>query len=48
MRIVGGAALSLNLPLQRYYRDIRAGFNNPPMDDVTLELLSKEAFEGSI
>ncbi|HEY0757280.1 MAG TPA: acyl-CoA dehydrogenase family protein [Ktedonobacteraceae bacterium] len=45
MRLVGGAALSLNLPLQRYYRDIRAGFNNPPMDDVTLGLLSKEAFE---
>ena len=44
MRLVGGAALSLNLPLQRYYRDIRAGFNNPPMDDVTLALLSKEAF----
>ena len=45
MRLVGGAALSLNLPLQRYYRDIRAGFNNPPMDDITLSLLSKEAFE---
>lgn len=45
MRLVGGAALSLNLPLQRYYRDVRAGFNNPPMDDVTLALLSKEAFE---
>src|SRR5205807_8942268 len=44
MRLVGGAALSLNSPLQRYYRDIRAGFNNPPMDDVTLGLLSKEAF----
>lgn len=44
MRLVGGAALSLNLPLQRYYRDIRAGFNNPPMDDVTLGLLSQEAF----
>lgn len=45
MRLVGGAALSLNLPLQRYYRDVRAGFNNPPMDDTTLALLSKEAFE---
>ncbi len=45
MRLVGGAALSLNLPLQRYYRDVRAGFNNPPMDDVTLAMLSKQAFE---
>lgn len=45
MRLVGGAALSLTLPIQRFYRDIRAGFSNPPMDDVTLALLSKEAFE---
>ncbi|MGH2509365.1 MAG: acyl-CoA dehydrogenase, partial [Ktedonobacteraceae bacterium] len=44
MRLVGGAALSLNVPLQRYYRDARAGFNNPPMDDVTLAMLSKQAF----
>ena len=44
MRLVGGAALSLNLPVQRFYRDIRAGFSNPPMDDVTLALLSKQAF----
>lgn len=44
MRLVGGAALSLNLAVQRFYRDIRAGFNNPPMDDVTLALLSKQAF----
>jgi alkylation response protein AidB-like acyl-CoA dehydrogenase len=45
MRLVGGAALSLDLPLQRYYRDVRAGFNNPPMDDTTLALLSKDAFD---
>jgi alkylation response protein AidB-like acyl-CoA dehydrogenase len=45
MRLVGGASLSLSLPMQRYYRDIRAGFNNPPMDDVTFGLLSKAAFE---
>lgn len=44
MRLVGGASLSLEMPLQRYYRDVRAGFNNPPMDDATLALLSKEAF----
>lgn len=44
MRLVGGAALALNQPLQRYYRDVRAGFNNPPMDDITLAMLSKQAF----
>ncbi len=45
MRLVGGAALSLNLPLQRYYRDVRAGIPHPPMDDVTIAQLSKQAFE---
>ena len=45
MRLVGGAALALTHPVQRFYRDIRAGFSNPPMDDVTLVRLSKEAFE---
>jgi alkylation response protein AidB-like acyl-CoA dehydrogenase len=44
MRLVGGAALSLDQSIQRYYRDARAGFSNPPMDDVTLSLLSKQAF----
>jgi alkylation response protein AidB-like acyl-CoA dehydrogenase len=45
MRIVGGASLSLSLPLQRYYRDVRAGLHHPPMDDATLLLLSTHAFE---
>lgn len=41
MRICGGAALSMQLPLQRYYRDSRAGLNNPPMDDTSLNMLGK-------
>jgi alkylation response protein AidB-like acyl-CoA dehydrogenase len=45
MRVVGGAGLSLNLPLQRYYRDARAGLHHPPMDDVTIANLSKQALE---
>lgn len=44
MRLVGGASLSLSLPLQRYYRDVRAGLHHPPMDDATFALLSKQAF----
>lgn len=43
MRIVGGASLSKDAPLERYYRDVRAGLHNPPMDDVVLELLAAEA-----
>lgn len=45
MRIVGGASLSKELPLERYYRDVRAGLHNPPMDDMTLALVGKAAFE---
>ena len=45
MRIVGAASLSLSSPLQRYYRNVRAGLHNPPMDDVTLSMLAKRALE---
>ncbi|MEH7075334.1 acyl-CoA dehydrogenase family protein [Neobacillus drentensis] len=43
MRIVGAKSLSLSNPLQRYYRDVRAGLHNPPMDDMTLNLLAKNS-----
>ncbi|GCE48955.1 alkylation response protein AidB-like acyl-CoA dehydrogenase [Thermosporothrix hazakensis] len=44
MRLVGGASLSLSFPLQRYYRDVRAGLHHPPMDDVTITMLANDAF----
>ncbi len=40
MRIVGARSLSAKSPLQRYYRDVRAGLHNPPMDDMTIEQLA--------
>ncbi|CAM4045718.1 acyl-CoA dehydrogenase family protein [Cohnella lubricantis] len=43
MRIVGGASLSRKLPLERYYRDVRAGLHNPPMDSSVLQMLAAEA-----
>lgn len=43
MRIVGAKSLSLSNPLQRYYRDVRAGLHNPPMDDMTVQLLADYA-----
>jgi alkylation response protein AidB-like acyl-CoA dehydrogenase len=43
MRVVGARSLSLDNPLQRYYRDVRAGLHNPPMDDMTIQLLAKDA-----
>ncbi|MFE4813921.1 acyl-CoA dehydrogenase family protein [Peribacillus simplex] len=43
MRVVGAKSLQRNNPLQRYYRDVRAGLHNPPMDDATITMLAKSA-----
>lgn len=43
MRIVGAKSLQRSNPLQRYYRDIRAGLHNPPMDDMTIAKLAETA-----
>lgn len=43
MRVVGARSLSIKNPLQRYYRDVRAGLHNPPMDDATIMLLAERA-----
>ncbi|WP_404432644.1 acyl-CoA dehydrogenase family protein [Sutcliffiella horikoshii] len=44
MRIVGAQSLHAEHPLQRHYRDVRAGLHNPPADEITLEMLAKQAF----
>ena len=44
LRAVGGASYFKRLPIERYYRDIRAGLFHPPDSDETLELLGKSAF----
>lgn len=45
MRVVGARSLSEKNPLQRYYRDVRAGLHNPPMDDMTNMMLASHAIE---
>lgn len=45
MRIVGARSLSAKSPLQRYYRDVRAGLHNPPMDDMTLMVLADQSIK---
>ncbi len=45
MRIVGAKSLQRSNPLQRYYRDVRAGLHNPPMDDMTIKKLALAAIE---
>ncbi|GAE36869.1 acyl-CoA dehydrogenase family protein [Halalkalibacter akibai] len=44
MRVVGAQSLFKDNAIQRYYRDVRAGLHNPPMDDRTLIQLATEAF----
>jgi alkylation response protein AidB-like acyl-CoA dehydrogenase len=45
MRIVGARSLAMSSPLQRHYRDVRAGLHNPPMDDIVISSLANRALE---
>jgi alkylation response protein AidB-like acyl-CoA dehydrogenase len=42
--MVGGAALARRLPLERYYRDVRAGPMHPVSGFDALEMIGKNAF----
>jgi len=44
LRAVGGASYFKRLPLERHYRDVRAGLFHPFDSDETLEFLGKSAF----
>jgi alkylation response protein AidB-like acyl-CoA dehydrogenase len=44
LRAVGGSSYFKRLPLERYYRDARAGLFHPPDSDETLEMLGRAAF----
>ncbi|CAN5788267.1 acyl-CoA dehydrogenase family protein [soil metagenome] len=43
LRVVGATGLLKRHPLERYFRDVRAGLGNPPMDDVALTIIGKAA-----
>ncbi|MDL4839356.1 acyl-CoA dehydrogenase family protein [Aquibacillus rhizosphaerae] len=45
MRIVGGRGLSKKFSFEQYYRDVRAGLHNPPMDDMVINLLAGRALQ---
>lgn len=45
MRLVGAASLSMTMPMQRYYRDVRAGLQHPPIDDAAIAAIGKQALE---
>ena len=45
LRVAGGFALTRQLPLERYFRDVRAGLTHPPNDDAALEIIGRAALE---
>ena len=45
MRIVGGAGLQRNRPLERYFRDARSGIANPPIEARALEQLASHILD---
>ena len=45
LRAAGGAALTAGLPLERSFRDARAGLTHPPGDDAALGMLGKQMLE---
>ncbi len=47
MKIVGARSLSRDCPLERYYRDVRSGLHNPPMDDAVIKMFAAKSLQGS-
>jgi alkylation response protein AidB-like acyl-CoA dehydrogenase len=43
LRVAGGFSLTRSLPLERYFRDARAGLFNPPQDDLALSQIGRAA-----
>jgi alkylation response protein AidB-like acyl-CoA dehydrogenase len=41
LRVAGGFGLTRKLPLERFYRDARAGLTHPPTDEAALEMVGK-------
>ena len=45
LRVAGGFGLTRALPLERLYRDARAGLTHPPQDDAALETIGRAALD---
>jgi len=43
LRTVGANGLDRRLPLERLFRDARAGLMHPPQDEAALELIGRSA-----
>jgi len=45
LRVAGGTSLTRALPLERYFRDVRAGTMQPPSGDTALEAIGRAAID---
>jgi alkylation response protein AidB-like acyl-CoA dehydrogenase len=45
LQIAGGTSLTRDLPLERYFRDTRAGLMQPPSGDTALEMIGRGAID---
>ncbi len=45
LRIAGGFGIARDLPLERFFRDARAGITHPPNDDTALELVGRDVLQ---
>ena len=43
LQIAGGTSITRALPLERYFRDVRAGSMQPPSGDTALEMIGRAA-----
>ncbi len=43
LRVTGSIGLQRSRPLERYFRDVRAGLGQPPADDIALTIIGKAA-----
>ena len=45
LRVAGGTSITNVLPLERYFRDVRAGSMQPPSGDTALEMIGRAAID---
>jgi alkylation response protein AidB-like acyl-CoA dehydrogenase len=45
LKVAGGTSITRDLPLERHFRDVRAGSMQPPSGDTALEIIGRSAIE---